>query len=106
MKRSLVVIAMFLAVGMGAALAQQTAPGTATGDATASAPATTTGPGRRGRGAADTRPYGPATLPGKGLAEFNFLYGGEAAPLQIFIVKDGKVDWKYVHPRPARGASS
>jgi hypothetical protein len=98
MKRSLVVFAIFLAVGMGAALAQQTTPGTAT----AGAAAPTTGPGRRG--AADTRPYGPATLPGKGLAEFNFLYGGEAAPLQLFVVKDGKVDWKYTHPRPARGA--
>lgn len=96
MKRILTTSALLLTLGFGTALAQQTAPATAS-----SAPATAT---RRGRGTTDTRPYAPATLPGKGLAEFNFLYGGEAAPLQLFIVKDGKIAWQYTHPRPARGA--
>jgi hypothetical protein len=78
-------------IGIAMALARQEARGQTT-----AAAAPTTAPARR--------PYGPPTLPGKGLAEFNFLYGGEAAPLQIFIVKDGKIDWSYQHPRPARGS--
>jgi len=95
MKHLLIVCTLGLAVGMSAASAQQPAPAATSGSASS--------PPARGRGA-NTRPYAPATLPGKGLAEFNFLYGGEAAPLKIFIVKDGKVDWSYTHPRPARGA--
>lgn len=53
---------------------------------------------RRGNRGADDRPYGPAELPGKGLAQHPFLYAGEAPTLNIYIVRDGKVDWSYTHP--------
>lgn len=94
MNRGIMLSLVVLAFGAGGVFAQQ-----AGNDGAAAA----TAPARRGRGA-DIRPYGPATLPGKGLAEFNFLYGGETAPLRISIVKDGKIDWTFSPPRPARGA--
>ena len=37
-------------------------------------------------------------LPGKGLAEHNFLYAGESGKRQVFIVKNGKVVWFYDDP--------
>ncbi len=37
-------------------------------------------------------------LPGKGLAEHNFLYAGESGKRQVFIVRNGKVDWFYDDP--------
>ncbi len=37
-------------------------------------------------------------LPGKGLAEHDFLYAGEAKDRRIFIVKKGKVVWTYDDP--------
>src|SRR4051812_10608381 len=91
-------------VSAGITIAQQSAPSTGSGPA-AGAPAATAPAARGGRGGrpVDTRPYGPATMPGKGLAEFNFMYAGESAPLKITLVKDGKIDWQYTHPRPARG---
>jgi len=82
MKRRLALVGMALLLGAGGVLGQGPA---------ATAPAA-------------GRPYGPADLPGKGLSAFNFLYAGEAAPLRIFIVKDGKVDWTFSPARPARGA--
>jgi hypothetical protein len=45
-----------------------------------------------------TRPYAPAQLPGKGLDQHPFMYAGEALPLQVFIVRDGKIAWSYTHP--------
>jgi hypothetical protein len=81
-------LALFLALTSAAAFAQQSAPATSTRPASAPRP---------------TGPYAPATLPGKGLAEHNFLYAGEATPLQLFLIKDGKVAWSYTHPKPARG---
>jgi hypothetical protein len=53
---------------------------------------------RRGNRGGPEAPYGPAELPGKGLAQHNFLYAGEAPVLNIFIIKNGKVDWSYTHP--------
>jgi outer membrane protein assembly factor BamB len=53
---------------------------------------------RRGNRGAAEGPYGPAELPGKGLAQHPFLYAGEGPKLNIFIVRDGKVDWSYTHP--------
>ncbi len=89
MPRTLTALALLLAsLGAAATLAQQPPPATSPAT-TASRPA--------------TRPYAPATLPGKGLAEHNFLFAGEATPLQIFLVKNGKIDWSYTHPKPARG---
>lgn len=40
----------------------------------------------------------PETLPGKGLAEHDFFYAGEAKTQRIFIVRDGKIAWSYTHP--------
>jgi outer membrane protein assembly factor BamB len=40
----------------------------------------------------------PAVLPGRGLAEHDFFYAGEAKEERMFIVRDGKVAWSYTHP--------
>ena len=37
------------------------------------------------------RQAAPAVLPGKGLAEFDFLYAGEAKVHNIYIVRKGKL---------------
>ena len=43
-------------------------------------------------GAADTpSPLSPAQLPGKGLAQHDFLYAGESHDRRIFIVRQGKI---------------
>ena len=42
--------------------------------------------------------YAPAVLPGKGLAQHDFLYTGEARTEQLFIVRNGAVVWSYTHP--------
>ena len=34
-------------------------------------------------------------LPGKGLAEHDFMYAGESHDRKIFIVRQGKVVWSY-----------
>jgi PQQ-like domain len=48
--------------------------------------------------------YAPAVLPGKGLAQHDFLYAGEGRQERMFIVRDGQVAWSYTHP--ARGEIS
>ena len=88
MPRIAPLLALVVSLAATTAFAQQAPPATATRPATASRPA---------------GPYAPATLPGKGLAEHNFMYAGEAAPLQLFLIKDGKVAWSYTHPKPTRG---
>ncbi len=42
--------------------------------------------------------YSPATLPGKGLAQHDFVYSGEASRERIFIIRNGKIAWSYTHP--------
>jgi len=37
-------------------------------------------------------------LPGKGLAEHDFLYAGESHERRIFLVRQGKVVWSYDDP--------
>ena len=37
-------------------------------------------------------------LPGKGLAEHDFLYAGESHDRRIFLVRQGKVVWSYDNP--------
>ena len=87
MPRTIMLAALALAIlGAASAWAQQTTTAPETAPARPAA-----------------RPYGPETLPGKGLAEFNFMYAGEATPLKISLVKDGKLTWSYTHPRPPRG---
>jgi hypothetical protein len=39
-----------------------------------------------------------AALPGKGLAQHDFLYAGEARDRRVFIVRGGKVVWSYEDP--------
>jgi len=69
-----------LTIGLGCGLAQAQA-GTAAG-ATPSAIVPT--PGRA-----------PEVLPGKGLAQHDFVYSGESHERRIFIVRGGKVVWSY-----------
>jgi outer membrane protein assembly factor BamB len=40
----------------------------------------------------------PAVLPGKGLAQHDFVYSGESHDRKIFIVRGGKVVWSYDDP--------
>lgn len=44
------------------------------------------------------KPPVPAVLPGKGLAQHDFLYAGEARSRDIYILRKGKVDWAYHDP--------
>ena len=60
----------------------------------------------RGAGHADEiKPAFPADLPGKGLAQHDFLYAGEAKTRDIYIVRAGKVTWSY-HDPAGRGEIS
>ena len=40
----------------------------------------------------------PSQLPGKGLAQHDFLYAGESHDRQIYIVRQGKIVWSYDDP--------
>jgi outer membrane protein assembly factor BamB len=40
----------------------------------------------------------PQVLPGKGLAQHDFLYAGESKNRRVFIVRKGKVVWTYEDP--------
>ncbi|NYF81017.1 PQQ-like beta-propeller repeat protein [Granulicella arctica] len=42
--------------------------------------------------------HGPAQLPGKGLAQHDFLYAGESHNRRIFIVRKGQIVWSYDDP--------
>jgi hypothetical protein len=46
--------------------------------------------------ASQTLPSSP--LPGKGLAQHDFLYAGESHDRKIFIVRQGKIVWSYEDP--------
>jgi hypothetical protein len=41
------------------------------------------------------KPLAPAVLPGKGLAQHDFFYAGEAKTRDMYIVRAGKVAWAY-----------
>jgi hypothetical protein len=45
-----------------------------------------------------TQGRAPAELPGKGLAQHDFVYSGESHERRIFIVRGGKVVWSYDDP--------
>jgi hypothetical protein len=45
-----------------------------------------------------TVPNAPAVLPGKGLAQHDFFYAGEAKTERMLIVRGGKIVWSYTHP--------
>jgi rhamnogalacturonyl hydrolase YesR len=40
-------------------------------------------------------PLAPETLPGKGLAQFDFFYAGEGKKQNMYIIRDGKIVWEY-----------
>jgi hypothetical protein len=42
-------------------------------------------------------PNAPPLLPGKGLAQHDFFYAGEAKEERMFIVRHGEVVWSYTH---------
>lgn len=46
---------------------------------------------------AATEPSGTLALPGKGLAQHDFFYAGEAKGEKMFIVRDGNIAWSYQH---------
>lgn len=48
--------------------------------------------------APSSSPSKPATLPGKGLAQHDFLYAGESKNRKIFLVRHGEISWTYVDP--------
>jgi outer membrane protein assembly factor BamB len=48
--------------------------------------------------AEDTNFTAPEILPGKGLAEHDFFYAGEAKEERMFIVRHGEIVWSYTHP--------
>ena len=47
---------------------------------------------------ASEAPQAPAVLPGKGLAQHDFFYAGEAKEERMSIVRGGQVVWSYTHP--------
>ena len=53
--------------------------------------------GARDAQAGDAAPNAPEVLPGKGLAEHDFFYAGEAKQERMFIVRHGEVIWSYTH---------
>ena len=62
------------------------------------APVSETTGARSAAPAAAAEPAVPAVLPGKGLGEHDFFYAGEGKTERMYIVRDGKVAWSYVHP--------
>jgi hypothetical protein len=51
--------------------------------------------GAGGAAAVQTAGRAPAVLPGKGLAQHDFVYSGESHDRKIFIVRGGKIVWSY-----------
>lgn len=45
--------------------------------------------------AAQQKPLSPAILPGKGLAQYDFFYAGEAKTQNMYIVRKGQIVWWY-----------
>jgi hypothetical protein len=48
--------------------------------------------------AAKPKPLAPSVLPGNGLAHFDFFYVGESKTQDMYIVRNGKIEWSYTHP--------
>ncbi|MGY3052557.1 hypothetical protein ACVWYG_000747 [Pedobacter sp. UYEF25] len=46
--------------------------------------------------AAADKAVAPATLPGKGLKQFDFFYAGEAKSRNMYIVRNGEITWSYI----------
>jgi hypothetical protein len=52
--------------------------------------------GQQVAGPATEKLLAPEVLPGKGPAEFDFFYAGEAKNRNMYIVKGGKIVWQYI----------
>ncbi len=50
----------------------------------------------QGATSAAAKPLIPAVLPGKGAAQFDFFYAGEAKARNMYIVRKGKIAWSYI----------
>ena len=48
--------------------------------------------------AAAVKPSFPSVLPGKGLAQHDFFYAGEAKTQDMYIVRKGKIAWEFHDP--------
>jgi hypothetical protein len=48
--------------------------------------------------AQEAKPNFPSVLPGKGLAQHDFFYAGEAKTQDMYIVRSGKVAWEFHDP--------
>src|SRR5206468_2663899 len=42
-------------------------------------------------------PFAPAILPGRGLAQHDVFYTGEAKLERMFIIRNGEIVWSYTH---------
>jgi hypothetical protein len=60
--------------------------------------AVTPAPGQQASPAPAGKPSAPSVLPGKGLAQHDFFYAGEAKTEDMYIVRSGKVVWEYHDP--------
>jgi hypothetical protein len=54
--------------------------------------------GQPAQPAAAAKPNFPAVLPGKGLAQHDFFYAGEAKTQDMYLVRKGKVVWEFHDP--------
>ena len=46
----------------------------------------------------EAKPSFPGILPGRGLAQHDFFYAGEAKSQDMYIVRNGEVDWQFHNP--------
>jgi hypothetical protein len=60
--------------------------------------AVTPAPGQQASPAPAGKPSAPSVLPGRGLAQHDFFYAGEAKTEDMYIVRSGKVVWEYHDP--------
>jgi outer membrane protein assembly factor BamB len=42
------------------------------------------------------KPIAPEIIPGKGLAQFDFFYAGEAKARNMYIIRKGRITWSYI----------
>ena len=54
--------------------------------------------GQEAAPAAAAKPNFPGILPGKGLAQHDFFYAGEAKSQDMYIVRNGKIAWEFHDP--------
>jgi hypothetical protein len=54
--------------------------------------------GQQAKPAASAKPSFPSILPGRGLAQHDFFYAGEAKSQDMYIVRNGKVAWEFHDP--------